>query len=132
MPTPPKPTPKPTPPAAPTKPVSTDGTKVKINAAVLKRMCDVNQFVIPAGIDIVFLGIRGAVPEHNLYDKTFKYTTEANVILHDFKALNVSVSVAKLGHIKNVGKLGVAIYRVRAMVVDAPIAPFAPGESSGA
>jgi hypothetical protein len=80
MPTPPKPTP----PAAPAKPVTTDGTKVKINAAVLKRMCEVNQFKIPEGVDIVFFGIRGAVPEKNVYDSTFKYTTEANVILREY------------------------------------------------
>lgn len=56
----------------------------------------------------------------------------ANIILHDFKALNVSVSVAKLGHIKNVGKLGVVIYRARAVAIGLPIAPFAPGENGGA
>lgn len=56
----------------------------------------------------------------------------ANIILHDFKALNVSVSVAKLGHIKNVGKLGVVIYRARAVAIGPPIAPFAPGENGGA
>jgi hypothetical protein len=91
MPVPPKPvlkpTAKPTPPA-PAKPVTTNGTKIKISAAVLKRMCDVNQFVIPEGIDIVFFGIRGAVPEHNVYDKNFKYTTEANVILHEYNHKN--------------------------------------------
>jgi 7,8-dihydroneopterin aldolase/epimerase/oxygenase len=63
----------------------------------------------------------------------------ANVILHDFKALSASVSVAKLGHIKNVGKLGVAIYRERDVVapplassVASPIIAFAPTESTGA
>jgi hypothetical protein len=56
-------------------------TKVKISVAVLKRMCAVNQFAIPANVDIIFFGIRGATPEKNVYDKNFKYVTEANVIL---------------------------------------------------
>ena len=61
----------------------------------------------------------------------------AQAILHDFNAINVSVSVAKLGHIKNVGRLGVAIYRARtahdiAAPNSAPIAAFAATESTGA
>ena len=53
----------------------------------------------------------------------------ADVILHDFKAQNVSISVAKIGHMRNVRLVGVNIYRSR-QESDNPA--FAPTENQGA
>ena len=70
-------------------------TKVKITPAVLRRMLAVNQFELPTDIDVVFFGIRGAVPEKNVYDSKFQFTAEANIITTQVNFTNFRCTIGQ-------------------------------------
>ncbi len=86
----------------PTTPV-----KIKITPDVLRRVFAVNQFKIPDNVDIIFFGIRGAVPERNQYDSTFKYTSEANILLTQYNHLNFRCTMGQW--LVKEGKIGLFI-----------------------
>jgi hypothetical protein len=81
--------------------------KVKITPDVLRRVFAINQFKIPENVDIVFFGIRGAVPEKNQYDTTFKYTSEVNILLTQYNHLNFRCTMGQW--LVKEGKIGLFI-----------------------
>lgn len=88
-------------------PVVSAPVKIKITPDVLRRMFRVNQFPIPENVDIVFFGIRGAVPEKNQYDATFKYTSEATILLTEYNHLNFRCTMGQW--LVKEGKIGLFI-----------------------
>ncbi len=81
--------------------------KIKLTPDVLRRVFTINQFKIPDNVDIVFFGIRGAVPEKNQYDSNFKYTSEANILLTQHNHLNFRCTLGQW--LVKEGKIGLFI-----------------------